>query len=96
MLKNNDFSPALQEEEGIQAGKKTGKKNPKKEKCQAEEKLQAGEKPQANRKYRTEKLLKSSHLSGYQPDFARVVLTEPAYSVAEAKDALDRALRGGK
>lgn len=90
MLKNNDFSPALQEEEGIQAGKKTGKKNPKKEKCQA------GEKPQANRKYRTEKLLKSSHLSGYQPDFARVVLTEPAYSVAEAKDALDRALRGGK
>ena len=36
------------------------------------------------RRYATEKLLKSSHLKEYQPDFARVILTEPEYSVEEA------------
>ena len=37
------------------------------------------------RRYATEKLLKSSHLKEYQPDFARVILTEPEYSVEEAR-----------
>ena len=44
------------------------------------------------RRYATEKLLKSRHLKGYQPDFARVILTEPEYSVEEAKAALDAVL----
>lgn len=50
----------------------------------------------ANRKYPTERLLRSSHLAGYQKDFARVVLTEPFYTISEAKAALDMALKGGK
>ena len=41
----------------------------------------------------TEKLLKSKALSGYQPDFARVILKEPEYSVEEAKAALEQALK---
>lgn len=45
--------------------------------------------------YPTDKLLKSRHLVGYQRDFARVVLSEPAYTVSGAKEALDRALKGG-
>lgn len=48
------------------------------------------------KKHPTGKLLKSMALSGYQPDFARVILTEPAYTVEEAKTALDKALKGGK
>lgn len=44
------------------------------------------------RRYATEKLLKSSHLKEYQPDFARVILTEPEYSVEEARAALDAVL----
>lgn len=50
---------------------------------------------QKEKRYLTEKLLKSKHLSGYQPDFARVILTEPAYSISEARAALDKALKGG-
>lgn len=49
---------------------------------------------QQRKRYATQKLLKSKHLAGYQPDFAKVILIEPAYSVAEAKAALDRALKG--
>lgn len=49
-----------------------------------------------DKKYPTKKLLKSRHLAGYQPDFARVILTEPAYSISEAKEALDQALKGGR
>ena len=45
------------------------------------------------RRYATEKLLKSSHLKEYQPDFARVILTEPEYSVEEAREVLDAVLR---
>lgn len=45
--------------------------------------------------YRTEKLLGSSHLAGYQPDFARAVLKEPEYTIKGAKQALDKALKGG-
>lgn len=48
------------------------------------------------KKYSTEKLLQSKHLAGYQPDFAKVILTKPAYSISEAKSALDKALKGGK
>ena len=48
------------------------------------------------KKFPTGKLLKSKHLAAYQPDFARVILTEPAYSVSGAKEALDAALKGGR
>ncbi len=48
--------------------------------------------PVQEKKYPTEKLLKSRHLSGYQEDFARVILTELAYTISEAKGTLDRAL----
>ncbi len=48
---------------------------------------------QENKRYPTEKLLKSKALSGYQPDFARVILKEPEYSVEEAKAALEQALK---
>lgn len=40
----------------------------------------------------TAKLLKSKALSKYQPDFAKVTLTEPEYSLEEATTALDKAL----
>lgn len=48
------------------------------------------------KKFSTERLLKSKQLAAYQPDFARAVLTEPAYSVSGAKRVLDAALKGGK
>ena len=48
------------------------------------------------RRYATEKLLKSSHLKEYQPDFARVILKEPEYTISEAVDALETALKGGR
>ena len=44
-------------------------------------------------KYPTEKLLKSKALSGYQPDFARVILAEKEYTIEDAKAALDQALK---
>lgn len=47
----------------------------------------------AIKRYPTEKLLKSKALSGYQPDFARVILKEPEYNIEEAKSALDAVLR---
>ncbi len=50
---------------------------------------------QKEKRYSTEKLLKSRYLAGYQPDFAKVILTKPAYSVAEAIEALEKALKGG-
>ena len=47
--------------------------------------------------YKTSELLKSKHIKGkYQADFARVILTEPAYSISGAITALDKALKGGK
>lgn len=48
------------------------------------------------KKYPTEQLLKSRALAGYQRDFAKVILKEPGYTVAEAQAALDAALKGGK
>lgn len=50
---------------------------------------------QKEKRYATEKLLKSRHLAGYQPDFAKVILTKPAYSVSEAIEVLEKALKGG-
>lgn len=46
--------------------------------------------------YPTEALLNSKALAGYQPDFARALLMKPAYTVREAKDVLDKYLKGGK
>lgn len=56
-------------------------------------KRKADETAAADRKYPTEKLLKSKALSGYQQDFARVILTEPEYTIKEAKAALDQVLK---
>lgn len=46
--------------------------------------------------YPTEALLNSKALAGYQPDFARALLTRSAYTVREAKDVLDKYLKGGR
>ena len=46
-------------------------------------------------RYETGRLLKSKALAGYQPDFARAVLTEPFYTIKEACAALDAALKKG-
>lgn len=46
------------------------------------------------KRYPTERLLRSKLLSGYQQDFARVILTEPEYTIAEAKAILDKILKG--
>lgn len=59
-------------------------------KTKAEENMNQGQ------KYPTEKLLKSKYLKKYQPDFAKVILTKPAYSISEAIEILDKKLRGGK
>lgn len=46
-------------------------------------------------RYPTEQLLASRALSGFQPDFARAVLTGPEYTVEEALDALNKFFKGG-
>lgn len=56
----------------------------------------AGKPETAEKRYATKRLLKSKALAGYQKDFARVILKEPFYSVQEAKDILDKALKGVK
>ena len=53
-------------------------------------------KTKAEKTYPTEALLKSKALAGYQADFARTILTKPAYSIREAKEILDKYLKGGK
>jgi len=40
--------------------------------------------------YRTEELLHSKVLAGYQKDFVRVLLTKPEYTLAEARAELDK------
>ena len=52
--------------------------------------------PKEEKKYPTSMLLKSKHLAGYQRDFAKVILTEPEYTISEAKGGLDRVLNGGE
>lgn len=46
-------------------------------------------------RYPTEALLKSKAFSGYQKDFARVLLTEPDYTISEAQAVLDEFFRKG-
>ncbi|MBR2999756.1 MAG: hypothetical protein IKF39_02065 [Oscillospiraceae bacterium] len=46
-------------------------------------------------KYDTERLLRSKALADYQQDFARAVLTEPEYTIEEAKAAIETALSKG-
>ena len=46
-------------------------------------------------KFTREKLLSSKALSMYQPDFASVILTEPEYTIEEAKAAIEAALQKG-
>lgn len=42
----------------------------------------------AEPKIRTDRLLQSKALSEYQPDFAKVMLTEDEYTLSEAKEIL--------
>lgn len=44
----------------------------------------------ASVKYKTEFLLTSKALAGYQQDFARVLLPDPEYTLEEAKEILDK------
>ena len=54
------------------------------------------EKPAASPiRYPTEQLLSSKALAGYQKDFARAILTEPNYTLQEAKAVLDKFFKGG-
>ncbi|MBR3238767.1 MAG: hypothetical protein IKF99_10050 [Oscillospiraceae bacterium] len=46
-------------------------------------------------RYDTARLLRSNALAGYQPDFARAILTEKQYTITEAKAAIDAALERG-
>lgn len=46
-------------------------------------------------RYPTAQLLASKALSGYQRDFARALLTEPEYTLQEAKAILDKFFKGG-
>lgn len=46
-------------------------------------------------RYPTSQLLSSGALSGYQRDFAGVLLTKPEYSIQEAKAVLDKFFKGG-
>jgi hypothetical protein len=41
-------------------------------------------------KYKTESLLKSKGFADYQQDFARVLLSDPEYTVEEAKEILNK------
>ena len=43
----------------------------------------------------TEWLIRSKALAGYQQDFVRAILTKPEYSIAEAKAAIEAALKKG-
>ena len=48
------------------------------------------------RAYKTEKVLKSKALAGYQPDFARAILVNDYYTISEAIAALDAVLKRGE
>ena len=53
-------------------------------------------KARAEKIYPTSALLQSKALAGYQQDFARAILTKPAYTLQEAKAILDKYAKGGK
>jgi hypothetical protein len=46
-------------------------------------------------RYPTAQLLASGALSGYQQDFAKALLTGSAYTIQEARAALDKFFKGG-
>lgn len=48
------------------------------------------------KRYPAEVLLKSRALSGYQKDFARVILADKEYTVPEAIEALDKVLKSSE
>ena len=48
---------------------------------------------QEKKKYSASKLLKSKTFSGYQQDFAKVILGNQEYTVPDAKDKLDKMLK---
>lgn len=50
----------------------------------------------AEARYPTAVLLNSKALSGYQRDFAKVLLTKPDYTLQEAKDTLEKFFKGGE
>ena len=52
-------------------------------------------KNKAEKTYPTVALLKSKAFAGYQPDFARAILTKPAYTVREAAAILDKYCKRG-
>lgn len=56
----------------------------------------AASRPAEEKRYPTEKLLKSKHLAGYQRDFAKAILTEPGYTISQARAVLDGTLKGGR
>ena len=47
-----------------------------------------------DQEYSTEKLLNSRYLEHYQPDFAKIILSKPAYTISEAIETLERTLKG--
>ncbi|WP_181995699.1 hypothetical protein [Clostridium sp. AM58-1XD] len=47
-----------------------------------------------DQKFSTGKLLKSRYLAKYQPDFAKIILSKPAYTISEAIETLERTLKG--
>lgn len=53
-------------------------------------------KTKTEKTYPTGALLESKALAGYQPDFARAILTKNTYTVREAKEVLEKYLKGGK
>lgn len=48
------------------------------------------------KRYPAEVLLRSRVLSGYQKDFAKVILADKEYTVQEAIEALDKVLKPSK
>lgn len=50
-------------------------------------------KKKSEKRYPAEALLKSKALSGYQKDFAKVILANKEYTVQEAIEALDKMMK---
>ena len=48
------------------------------------------------KRYPAEVLLESRAMSGYQEDFARVILADKEYTVQEAIEALDKVLKSSE
>lgn len=61
----------------------------------SESKKSESKKSSTGKKFPAARLLSSRALSGYQPDFAKVILGNKEYTVQEAKETLDAVLKGG-